>query len=440
MPTATFTGEGGDIFPEFSDGNVVIIIAPGYYLKLHVDHLIRSAERFKKLFAEGATSTNQIDAVYGALSKNTSFAKAPAPPPRKKAKKTEVTHYLVLGEVDEGDVQNGHGVLTPSTKDAILKNPSLFSTNSNAKIEPRYVRLWFNVLGSFYNAPLKLDQADLKPLLLDTIGMEAIATWLGCVPVLSYRIEHALFSKGDSLLRSIVNNPTAWIGLAWRLGAKDIYKEALIHLAGMFCKLKAQERALIPAEVLPKVEEKVALLEQFKANVDFRLATWLSPDLKPSGLPSGASSGQDHGRMAYADNIYTWIAQHLFDHFLKFAFQNGDNRGAADGGYEFYNCVYRGSTYLTKADLDRFHSGDCPMTPKGQRVLFNAVTDLKIQAKGLVRPLFTNSARIDREKEGLRHFTCVPVSDEELDRLFAAKEWTTEGSAAETNEETSETE
>ena len=269
---------------------------------------------------------------------------------------------------------------------------------------------------------MKLDQTDLTTLLKDSVGMIGIATYLGCIPVLSYRIEHALLGQGDALWRSILNNPVAWIDLAWKLGAKDIYREASIHLAGVFYRLTPNEKRAIPEEVLPKVEGKAQILERYKGSVDFRLATWISPDLKPRHIVPGATSGQDHGRMAYADNIYMWIAQHLFDHFLKFAFQNGDNRGAADGGFSFYRCIYRaGDAYLKKNDLDRFHNGDCPMTPKGQRVLFNAVQDMKVQAKELVRPLFTNQARVDREKEGLTHFTCVPVSEEDLEWLEQAK-------------------
>ena len=275
---------------------------------------------------------------------------------------------------------------------------------------------------------MKLDQTDLTTLLQDSMSMISIAAYLGCILVLSYRIEHALLSQGDTLWKSILKNPVAWMDLAWNLSAKDIYKEALIHLAGIFYRLNEDEKSRIPTPVFPKVVEKAELLEKYKGTVDFHLATWMSPDLRPNPLVNRTKSGQDHGRMAYADNIYMWIAQHLFDHFLKFAFQNGDNRGASDGGFAFYRCIYRGGdAYLKKADQDRFHRGECPMTPKAQRVLFNAIQDLKVQAKELVRPLFVNSARIDRDKEQLTHFTCVSVSDEELEWLHEAKGENTTG-------------
>ena len=318
-----------------------------------------------------------------------------------------------------------------------MKSSAFLAGNANAKIEPRYVRLWYNVLGSFYNASLRFDQTDLATLLIDTHGMEAIANWLGCVPVLSHRIEHALLGQGDALWRAILNNPAAWIDLAWKLGAKEIYKEALIHLAGLFYRLTDDERGAIPSVVLPKVKEKANVLEQFKANVDFRLATWLSPDLKPPSTIDGTTSAKDHGRVAYADNIYIWVAQHLFDHFLKFAFQNRDNRGAPDGGYAFYECIFK-TDYLLKEDQDKFHSRDCPMTPKGQRVLYNCLTDLKIHVKDVVRPLFTNAARIDREKEKLMYFTCVPIFDKDLDWLLEAKGWNLEQSLEEGDEAMSE--
>lgn len=459
MPTPVLSSEGGDAFPEFNDGNVIVVIAPGNHLRLHVDHLKRSAERFKKLFAEDFSKTSQSEAIYGALPKNISanYGAPAAPPPRKKNKKAANTiHYLALQGADERDIAASPGVLIPTvsvattrspilvhrvtraaqTKDAIERDGSFFGGNLNAKVEQRYVRLWRNVLGSLYNAHMKLDQADLTTLLKDSVGMIGIATYLGCIPVLSYRIEHALVGQGDALWRSILNNPVAWIDLAWKLGAKDIYKEALIHLAGTFHCLTADQKRSIPAEVYPKVEGKAQLLEKFKGSVDFRLATWICPDLKPRHMTPGAKSGQDHGRTAYADNIYVWIGQHLFDHFLKFAFQNGDNRGASDGGFSFYYCIYLGGdAYLRKTDLDRFHNGDCPMTPKGQRVLFNAVQDIKVQAKELVRPLFTNSARIDRERERLTHFTCVPVTEEDLEWLQHAKDMKAVGGRAENGAE-----
>ncbi|KAF2237935.1 hypothetical protein EV356DRAFT_363664 [Viridothelium virens] len=422
MSAANLGGDGGDGFPEFNDGNVIIIIAAGYQFKLHLDHLKRSAERFRKLFAEGAASANQSEAVYGKLSRITAVDEAPAaPPPRKKAKKADATHYLVLQGVDERDLDTNCGVLVPTNKDAIIQNP-MIAGNLNAKIEQRYIRLWRNVLGALYHADMTLDQTDLATLIKDSVGMVSIARYLGCLPVVSYRIEHALISQGDTLWKSILNNPVAWMDLAWRVGARDIFKECLIHLAGIFHRLTADEKRSIPYEVFSKVEEKAQLLERYKASVDFRLASWISPDLKPGPIPPGGKVGQDHGRTAYADQIYMWIAQHLFDHFLKFAFQNGDNRGAPDGGFHFYQTIYRGGdAYLKKSDQDRFHQGDCPMTPKAQRVLFNAIADLKIQAKEVVRPLFTNAAKIDREKEKLLHFTCVPVTDEELEWLHIMK-------------------
>ncbi|KAL9086807.1 MAG: hypothetical protein Q9165_006954 [Trypethelium subeluteriae] len=423
MSAPNLGGDGGEGFPEFNDGNVIIIIAPGYQFKLHLDHLKRSAERFRKLFAEGAATANHSEAVYGTLLRNTAVDEAPAvPPPKKKAKKADATHYLVLEGVDERDLDTGCGVLVPTqTKDAIIKNP-MFAGNLNAKIEQRYIRLWRNVLGALYHVDMTLDQTDLATLIKDSVGMVSIARYLGCLPVVSYRIEHALISQGDTLWKSILNNPIAWMDLAWRVGARDIYKECLIHLAGLFHRLTADEKRSIPYEVFSKVEEKAQLLERYKASVDFRLASWISPDLKPGPIPPGGKVGQDHGRTAYADQIYMWIAQHLFDHFLKFAFQNGDNRGAPDGGFHFYQTIYRGGdAYLKKSDQDRFHQGDCPMTPKAQRVLFNAIADLKVQAKEVVRPLFTNAAKMDREKEKLLHFTCVPVSDEELEWLHVMK-------------------
>ena len=115
MALPSLSTDSGSSFPDFNDGNVVVVIAPHIHFKLHVDHLKRSAERFKKLFAEGVTQANQIEAVYGALSKSTSVDESPAtPPPRKKAKKADITHYLILQGVDEGDLENHPGVLVPT--------------------------------------------------------------------------------------------------------------------------------------------------------------------------------------------------------------------------------------------------------------------------------------------------------------------------------------
>ena len=115
MPTSAFSSNGGDTFPEFSDGNVIIIIAAGEHFKLHVDHLKRSAERFKKLFAENVSVASQSEAVYGALPKYTAVEEAPAAPPaRKKSKKGDTTHYLVLEGAEERDITNHPGVLIPS--------------------------------------------------------------------------------------------------------------------------------------------------------------------------------------------------------------------------------------------------------------------------------------------------------------------------------------
>ncbi|KAI9708241.1 MAG: hypothetical protein M1820_004195 [Bogoriella megaspora] len=426
MAAPPYISLSNDAFPEYRDGNCIIRIGGGSQLQLHLDHLKRSSERFKMLFAEGTAPPGDPDkstSLHTTIHQNAN--EKDGSPPRKKAKKRDRKHYLILRNAEDEALDTNPGQLFRSTKEEFKNDDaSYFAVNYNALGigEPKSVRLWRNVFRSFYNEEMQLDQADLTTLLIDATGMISIANYLGCMRPVAYRIEHALLSQSNSLYRSIMNNPVQWMTMAWTLDSKEIYKECLIHLSGIYDRLTAEQKRIIPPQILPKIEEKAKVLDGFKTHIDMRLATWISPDLKPRQGAMGNKAASDHGRTAYADNIYMWIAQHLFDHFLKFAFQANDNRSPRDGGFTFYHSIFQGGdAYLTRGDQNRFHQANCPMTPKAQKVLFNAVSDLKVQARELVKPLFANALKLDRDKEDLRYFTCVPVTDEEAAWIIQAK-------------------
>jgi hypothetical protein len=304
-------------------------------------------------------------------------------------------------------------------------NPTGIILNENGRI-PTATALFENyeiLLYAFYNKEIDIFDDDMQIALEHALHMLEIATYLGCVPVISKPIDVALIKHGQDLFRAIQRAPWAWVGLAIRIKSDIIYQESVVHLAGNWRKISEDKVAMARLRQCP--EEVRALCKKLHKgliNKGKKLELALA-----SLYPGGMAQPTDDipiKREEYAKEILVWMALSFFRHWLGQRIIMEKGSAAPDGGYELYSQIGRsGEAYMDKVILNQFHQ-KFPMTKKAMNVLENHLLEIKEVMKGVVEAhgVLKHTCMLDTMRYPVDYLTCAEVKKEDLP-------WTTKTTA-----------
>lgn len=231
--------------------------------------------------------------------------------------------------------------------------------------------------------------------------------------VISPTIEAALLRQGQTLFRSIARAPVPWCDVAVRGRMALVAEEAVRHLVGQWNGVDGEARRAVPECVRPLLERKVRECEGLKKGVEIAVLKYHAKRLEKDG---GIMSDKAN-KMAYANDVYLWIALAIFRSWFSTELCEGRGRNAADGGFGLYTLVHEGR-YLEKEDLTQWSKTGFSISVRGLGVLAREVGDIKKDVALLVKPLLENKSNLDTGKFPLQYLTCVGVGKAEILRML----------------------
>ena len=251
--------------------------------------------------------------------------------------------------------------------------------------------------------------------LVDACHILDIADYLQCVATVSKPIDVALSKRGQDLYVCIQSKPWAWISLAYRIKSELIFKEALIHLAGNWRKIKTNPEARKTIGMMPG-QVRAAIEMHHKALV----SKGKKLELAVASLYPGDISTPTHDfpikREEYSKDILIWMALSWFRHWFaqKTIAENGSL--ARDGGYGLYKQLGKaGDAYMDKALINQFHQ-KFPMTKKALNVLENHLLEIKEVMKGIVERhgILKSYCGLDTARFPVDYLTCAIIDQGDL--------------------------
>jgi hypothetical protein len=382
-----------------SDEDVQIILSHDHRYKFHRAVLVRNSTFFASLL--------------------TMRSAAPLSP---KAIKAGVkTKWIVsLKKVPDFD-SDSHGTLSLLELNSMGEPLDAFSAqglilNENGRIPTPAFKYYEAVLYTFYDQGTKLiSDNSLDEALTDACHILDISEHLGCIPIISKPIDVALSKRGQDLFICIQAKPWAWVGLGYRIKSELIFREAIVHLAGNWRKIKSNSEvksslASLPASVKAVIEAHHKVLVSKGKKLEFALASLYPGDMATPCMDFPIK------REEYSKDILVWMALSFFRHWFTQKIISEKGALAADGGFELYVQIGKaGEAYMDKTVINQFHK-KFPMTKKAMNVLENHLLEIKECMKGIVdrHGVLQSRCLLDTHRFPVDYLTCAVVGREDL--------------------------
>ncbi|KAF2660345.1 hypothetical protein K491DRAFT_79558 [Lophiostoma macrostomum CBS 122681] len=380
-----------------SDEDVQIILSHDHRYKFHRSVLVRNSTFFASLL--------------------TNKSAAPLSPKALKAG-VKIKWIIALTKVPDFDVDS-HGTLELLQLNGMgepLDNFSGMILNENGRIPTPAFKYYENIFYALYNSSTKLiSDASLDQALTDACHILDICEYLGCIPVISKPIDVALAKRGQDLYVCIQSKPWAWVALAYRIKSELIFKEAIVHLAGDWRKMKGNAEvkaslATVPSNVRCVIEQHHKILVSRGKKLEFALSSLYPGDMATPSMDFPIK------REEYSKDILVWMALAFFRHWFGQKIISEKGALAPDSGFELYGQIGRaGEAYMDKTVLNQFHK-KFPMTKKAMNVLENHLLEIKECMKGIVdrHAVLKSNCLLDTHRFPVDYLTCAIVDRGDL--------------------------
>jgi len=285
--------------------------------------------------------------------------------------------------------------------------------NENGRVPTKIFDYYEAILYAFYNREIKICDTDMSSALSDCVGMLEVATYLGCINVISKPVEVALSKHGQPLFRAIQAQPAVWATTSLMLQSETIFRESLVHLAGNWKKLRTD------AATMERLREK-PIVRQLAENYHRKLmARGKALELSVMSIYPGdmCTPSQDLPikREDYSRDILVWMALTFFRHWLGQRIVSQKGYHSDDSGCELYRQLgTAGEAYMDKSVMNQFHA-KFPMTKKAMNVLENHLLEIKECIKGMVdkHGILASTCQLDVHRFPVAYLTCVEVERED---------------------------
>ena len=225
---------------------------------------------------------------------------------------------------------------------------------------------------------------------------------------ISREVGNLLLSKGEdqTLYHDIAQNPINWIKLSSRLQSKRLFKESLIHAAGLYYTDTVQQDVhTVEPTLAAFIERKAKTIRVAVRDMERECNNYYPEELKRK-----EDRSNDEIRMrSYADQTSTWLPLVIFRHWLTSRICSDEGHNAVDMGFALMSIIKRGRDgYLAEEALRQWHE-TFNMVPKGKATIMENLLELKSEIRHIVKPLFRSRAMLDLEQYPVQHFTCLEV-------------------------------
>ncbi|GAM36575.1 hypothetical protein TCE0_018r05765 [Talaromyces pinophilus] len=379
-------------FPNFHNGDVMVVINATEIYQLHSDVLRRCSPHHLGLLVAPANAANLIKAAVNS---------------------GRFTRYKLVLRASEG-YQNGvfrreevdrYGRTTGDTN-----CHSILANVYSAELPAYASESWKNLFRAFYNLEPDISGSSLQSVLEKAMHLMDAADSVGAAAAVRAHIDNSLMRHGQLLYRAILALPILWGNLAIRVESPSIFKDAVIHVVGKWNSLSNAEKRNMHPHFRAICEQKVAELHKIKGAVEMRIAGHFP---KVIWRKAGSTTTT---RANYANDIYMWMAVNIHRHwFLQVTGIERRGRDGLDGGAELYHAIQEGgATYLVAQDYVNFHN-ICPMSKKARTIVYDKVRQMKFEVRKFVKCLTVNRSQLDL-KDDLKvdHLLCTEVMDHDL--------------------------
>ncbi|KAK6831767.1 hypothetical protein RU639_002726 [Aspergillus parasiticus] len=365
----------GSTFPQFSDGDVNIIIYEDVY-RLHSTVLkARSRELRDLLSSLGSYGIGHFGCVQLELVESASHG------------------YGVLEILDPND-QYRYGPMYMRLQKPIMWPPDIRL-------------LWTNMFKILYGLCPLLDQGGLQNVLSRCWELVNLADCLRATRAVFPAIVDALQGLGPHFYALIAEDPINWIKLGTYMRSALIFKEAAIHIIGNWNALE-DDLDYLPSVVHELCESKQAELVEFKQLLEARMLTYC-----PYTTLRGASCTEDINTPCVKD-FGLWTAMTYYSQWFCMAVAEDRTYCARDGGAAFYRAIHAGGDAYLDTE-EQANTNAFRMSVYRAKMLDKTLNILKSGMSKFVSVLLVNESHYDPDLMAeLPYLTCCKVDDEEL--------------------------
>ncbi|KAG6088313.1 hypothetical protein E4U15_006374 [Claviceps sp. LM218 group G6] len=326
----------------------------------------------------------------------------------------------------------------PATKNA---SQYVFDTNSDMRemllgTDKFLLRNYDNLFRIIYNCRPMLDNVDTLRAKMQCGFLLKLADQYDALAVVAPCVEHHMLQFQSRLWKEIPKNAHGYLGFGYLARSKVIFKEALIHVVGIWYLSQKRPYLDVPDFVLDIVEDKLCKLQEKARRVEDQLFR----------LSLTTEQGE---RVTPANDYLDWLVVSLFREWLadKTKLQilpplpnesESDNGHHSDDNTEYIPPTFgicqacrdlgseSPSTFLDHYDCKAFLALNPQLyTPKNLDRFEKRMADLKALARDLVRPLLHNSLELDVSSPNVSfetldkplYFTCTTVEDDDISWL-----------------------
>ncbi|KAG5970220.1 hypothetical protein E4U56_007918 [Claviceps arundinis] len=295
------------------------------------------------------------------------------------------------------------------------------------------LRNYDNLFRIFYNCRPILDNVDAFYACIEGTFVLRLADQYDALAVVRPWVEHHLLQFQSTLWEHISKSPHRCLEVGYLARSKVIFKEALIHVVGLwYLCIPKRPNLDVPDFVLDIVEDKVYELQEKASRVEgqlFRLSLtteqgrpvrpannyldwlvvslfrqWLADKTKPQIWPACDNSESESDNSHHSDEINVFIPP--FGIYQVYQKLGSDSPSAFLGHDECEAFLALNPQLYTPENLVRFEK---------------RMADLKVLARDLVRPLLHNSLELNVDSPDMSeawykpsYFTCTTVEDDDI--------------------------
>ncbi|TVY45584.1 hypothetical protein LSUB1_G000942 [Lachnellula subtilissima] len=323
-----------NVFPQYADGDVLIISGAGQTWRLHSSYLIK----YSKILA-GLLDPNKAARI------------------TRKQREVGMTIRWKLEMVE----------FTENPTDCRLRSFKLVEHSSRSTLrlnddvaqrKDNYHKVYDNLFKCIYNIEPDLTKDEKKNAgigyIADAVAVLLAAEHLDALHSLHITLEGIFLRLGQLLWHHMAAKPERWAFMAARIRSPILFREAMVHVVGKLdMKQDIDQRWFMSnplrRKILELAEKKVKEIKEKKLEVERRLLEYYPPRMmhiqKGSVVPS---------RAVYDTDIYLWQARSLVQQYISSSYFSNLHHRGPDGGVHFYRTIgYGGEAYLCKDSLEK---------------------------------------------------------------------------------------
>lgn len=278
-------------------------------------------------------------------------------------------------------------------------------------IKQRFIENFDILLRAIYYTPPKIDYKNIDTALEQAESLLQLAATFGCLPVVQAHVAVSILGFQRELYETIARDPPRWLRLSLQLHSPPIFKEAVLHIVGNYPKWRDATCEAIStfSNVIEYIDCKINLFIAVKNKIDQELLSdnhWCVDNEQLTLFN------------AEEPTYNTYLINMAWKDWFGLSLKKADKERAQNHeDATMYRVIANGGEFFMNPDfichrLQNIRSQQ--FSEDEVEEIYKDLAKLKEYAQEMVRPLCINKRELIAADEGITHFLCVEVSDEEL--------------------------